>query len=63
MKVVDNGIGIAQVDNLFVPFYTTKADGQGNGLVWCKKLVEQHQGALTLTALPDGGAAACIKLV
>ncbi|TMP44714.1 hypothetical protein CWB96_04890 [Pseudoalteromonas citrea] len=63
MKVVDNGIGIAQVDNLFVPFYTTKADGQGIGLVWCKKVVEQHQGALTLTALPDGGAAACIKLV
>lgn len=33
MKVVDNGIGIAQVDNLFVPSYTIKADGQGIGMV------------------------------
>ncbi|KAF7764232.1 hypothetical protein PCIT_b0172 [Pseudoalteromonas citrea] len=62
MKVEDNGIGITQVDNLFVPFYTTKADGQGIGLVWCKKVVEQHQGTLTLTAQQECSAVAQIIL-
>lgn len=48
IKVIDNGQGIANTDNLFVPFYTTKKEGQGIGLGLCQNIIEQHGGRLTL---------------
>ncbi len=48
IKVIDNGQGIANVDNLFVPFYTTKKQGQGIGLGLSQNIIEQHGGRLTL---------------
>jgi len=49
IEVIDNGQGIANLDNIFVPFYTTKKQGQGIGLGLSKNIIEQHGGRLTLT--------------
>ncbi|MFC0119787.1 PAS domain-containing sensor histidine kinase [Pseudoalteromonas xiamenensis] len=48
ITVQDNGIGLSNLDNLFVPFFTTKKEGQGIGLVWCKRVIENHNGKLNL---------------
>jgi signal transduction histidine kinase len=47
--VEDDGPGIADTGNLFVPFYTTKAHGSGIGLVLSRQIAEAHSGTLTLT--------------
>lgn len=46
--IEDNGSGIANPDNLFVPFYTTKDKGKGIGLALSRNMVEQQGGRLTL---------------
>jgi signal transduction histidine kinase len=46
--VRDEGPGIANTANLFVPFFTTKAKGSGIGLVLSRQIAEAHGGALTL---------------
>lgn len=48
LTLTDNGAGIQNTDNLFVPFYTTKANGNGIGLSLCRNVIEQHGGQLTL---------------
>jgi len=48
IEVTDNGHGIANMDNIFVPFYTTKEQGQGIGLALSQNIIEQHGGRLTL---------------
>jgi len=46
--VSDNGPGLASTANLFVPFFTTKAEGSGIGLVLSRQIAEAHGGTLTL---------------
>ncbi len=46
--VEDDGLGIANAQNLFVPFFTTKPSGSGIGLVLCRQIAENHGGSLTL---------------
>lgn len=46
--VEDDGPGLANTGNLFVPFYTTKPAGSGIGLVLCRQIAEGHGGTLTL---------------
>ena len=48
IEVVDNGHGFANLDNVFVPLYTTKVDGQGIGLSFCRNIIEQHQGIIEI---------------
>ena len=63
ISIKDHGTGIANTDNLFVPFYTTKADGKGIGLSLCRNIVEQLGGRLMLKNRDDGqGAEAIIRL-
>ncbi len=63
LEISDNGSGIQNSDNLFVPFYTTKQNGQGIGLVLCRNIIEQHGGQLTLVnKVNEKGAMACIKI-
>ncbi|MFV1987848.1 MAG: PAS domain-containing sensor histidine kinase [Gemmatimonadota bacterium] len=46
--VKDEGPGLADTANLFVPFFTTKETGSGIGLVLCREIAEAHHGRLTL---------------
>lgn len=62
IKVVDNGHGVANLDNLFVPLFTTKPDGQGIGLSFCSKIIKQHGGEINLTNNPTEGATVTINL-
>ncbi len=48
IAVRDNGPGLTNEGNLFVPFYTTKPGGTGIGLVLAKQIVEGHHGSLRL---------------
>ncbi len=51
---IDNGPGITNPDNLFVPFYTTKPQGTGIGLALALQIAEAHQGTVRLTNRVDG---------
>jgi nitrogen fixation/metabolism regulation signal transduction histidine kinase len=53
IKVLDQGCGIANSSNLFVPFYTTKETGSGIGLALSRQIITNHQGELTLTNRTD----------
>jgi two-component system nitrogen regulation sensor histidine kinase NtrY len=46
--ISDEGPGLANTANLFVPFFTTKAKGSGVGLVLSRQIAEAHGGALSL---------------
>lgn len=48
VDVLDEGPGLTTTANLFVPFFTTKADGSGIGLVLSRQIAEAHGGVLTL---------------
>jgi len=61
--VEDDGPGIANSQNLFVPFFTTKPSGSGIGLVLCRQIAENHGGSLTLENRTDGpGCVARMRL-
>ncbi len=51
LTITDNGSGIANATNLFVPFYTTKPNGSGIGLVLAQQIAEAHGGTVRLTNL------------
>ena len=46
--ISDEGPGLANTANLFVPFFTTKTKGSGIGLVLSRQIAEAHGGTLTL---------------
>ncbi|HEY3287490.1 MAG TPA: ATP-binding protein [Gemmatimonadaceae bacterium] len=48
IRVVDDGSGVPQSANLFVPFFTTKPSGSGIGLALCRQIAEGHGGSLVL---------------
>ncbi|HET9960522.1 MAG TPA: ATP-binding protein [Polyangiaceae bacterium] len=58
----DDGPGVSNTANLFVPFFTTKPEGSGIGLVLARQITEAHGGQLTLSTRDTTGAQAVIKL-
>jgi two-component system nitrogen regulation sensor histidine kinase NtrY len=49
LSISDEGAGIANTDNLFVPLFSTKKGGSGVGLVLARNIIEAHGGQLSLT--------------
>jgi signal transduction histidine kinase len=72
IEVSDTGVGIEQDDleKIFEPFYTRKRDkklpgqtcGSGLGLAFCRKVVESHDGSLSVASEPAKGASFIITL-
>ena len=58
VSVADQGHGLPEddVERLFAPFYTTKAEGMGIGLAICRSIVEFHQGHLWAERRREGGS-------
>ncbi len=54
VSVEDEGPGLANTANLFVPFFTTKPGGSGIGLVLSRQIAEAHGGSLDLRNREEG---------
>ncbi|PTY79095.1 hypothetical protein B5V89_07120 [Heyndrickxia sporothermodurans] len=56
-SIKDNGIGMTeeQVNKIGQPFYTTKDDGNGLGLMVSYKIIEKHKGRITIESEPNKG--------
>lgn len=64
IKFRDTGVGIAEenLQKIFTPFFTTKAQGMGVGLAICKRFVEQHQGSIEVESNEGEGSIFTIHL-
>lgn len=64
IQLLDQGCGLSNQQDLFVPFYSTKPQGQGIGLTLCRQIIEQLGGELSLQSRTDGikGARAILEL-
>jgi two-component system nitrogen regulation sensor histidine kinase NtrY len=61
--VDDEGAGLTNASNIFVPFFTTKPGGSGIGLVLSRQIAEAHGGSLTLENRSDrSGCRAFLRL-
>ncbi|MBG87537.1 MAG: hypothetical protein CMO80_11640 [Verrucomicrobiales bacterium] len=63
IRVSDNGHGLANTANLFVPFFTAKPNGSGIGLALSRQIIDAHDGSLTSENHPSGkGCIATVRL-
>jgi two-component system sensor histidine kinase AtoS len=64
ITISDTGTGIdaAVISNIFQPFFTTKAKGTGLGLAITKRLVEEHEGQISIESKAGGGAQFTIRI-
>jgi len=63
IQVEDNGIGIPGeiIEDIFVPFYTTKENGSGIGLSLSKQIMQNHDGTISVNSSPGKGAEFTLK--
>ncbi|MEW6982469.1 PAS domain-containing sensor histidine kinase [Colwelliaceae bacterium 6471] len=57
LTIKDRGEGIANMNNIFVPFYSTKSQGSGIGLTLSRQILFNHGGKITLTNREDAQGA------
>lgn len=62
IEIKDNGIGIdeTKMDQIFIPFFSTKEDGSGIGLSLSKQIMKKHKGDLTVKSQHGQGASFCL---
>jgi len=53
ISIIDSGLGLTNAENLFVPFYTTKPEGTGIGLILAQQIAEAHSGSVRLSNRAD----------
>lgn len=65
IQVEDNGSGISEdiIENIFVPFYTTKENGSGIGLSLSKQIMQNHNGTISVNSATDNGAEFTLKFL
>ncbi len=63
IQVEDNGTGIPGdiLEDIFVPFYTTKKNGSGIGLSISKQIMQNHDGIISVISAPDKGSKFTLK--
>jgi signal transduction histidine kinase len=63
IQVRDNGSGISCeiIEDIFVPFYTTKENGSGIGLSLSKQIMQNHEGSISVNSEPDKGSKFTLK--
>jgi len=56
LEVIDNGSGISKEteEKLFTPFFSTKPNGQGIGLIFIREVLTKHSCDFSLRTCPDG---------
>lgn len=63
VQILDEGSGLAALENLFVPFFTTKPQGCGIGLFVARQIAEAHGGSIALANRTDRtGCIASLRL-
>jgi signal transduction histidine kinase len=63
VEIMDNGHGMSeeQLNNLFEPYFTTKANGNGLGLTNTQNIILNHQGSINVNSKPGEGTSFIIK--
>jgi two-component system, NtrC family, nitrogen regulation sensor histidine kinase NtrY len=63
IQVEDNGTGISSdiIEDIFVPFYTTKENGSGIGLSLSKQIMQNHDGTISVNSAPNKGSTFTLK--
>jgi len=63
IQVKDNGIGISGdiIEDIFVPFFTTKENGSGIGLSLSKQIMQNHDGTISVNSAPNKGSEFTLK--
>ncbi len=64
IDVIDSGVGIEEKDleKIFNPFFTRKADGTGLGLSITQRIIQQHNGLLEVHSIVGKGSTFTVKL-
>lgn len=54
---IDSGVGMTKevLDKIWTPFFTTKAKGMGLGLAICRRIIDAHQGKVSVESRIDEG--------
>ena len=61
---IDTGIGIAKevIEKIWTPFFTTKAEGMGLGLPICKRIIEAHDGKISVESIVGEGTTFAVTI-
>lgn len=63
LAVCDNGEGIQKdkLEQVFVPFFTTRETGSGIGLSLCRQIIRMHKGQIHIDSLPGEGTKVMLR--
>ncbi len=64
IEVIDNGPGIEPeaLEDIFIPFFTTKENGSGIGLSLSRQIIQQHGGSIKVFSTPGNGCSFVVQL-